>query len=743
MAEVELTSREQDILKLLCEGFSDRAIAEQLVLSVGTVKWYNKQIFAKLGVNNRVQATLATNKLELLATIADYSLKQHLPLPLTSFIGRSETITEVCTLLRDHRLVTIVGQGGIGKTRLALEIAKRLQNNDLFAPWFVALAAYSQPEEVPLAIANSLGITIQVQKTALQQIIEILSHQPTLLVLDNFEHLLPAADALMAILNSVREVRLLVTSREHLNLYGETVFRLEGLTVSPGDGIDEATHSDAVRLFVDRARHAVPTFEPSDDELKQIIDICRLLQGLPLAIEHAASWVHLLGANTILTEMERSLDILYVNRRGLESRHQSMRAVIDHSWNRLALHEQHTLMQLSVFRGGFQRDAAAEVADANLDMLAGLVAKSFVSRSGVDRYDLHELHRQYALERLTESGKTAVARKQHARFFEQLVRRIAPQRWNMDTSQRQALDRLDEEYANLREAIQWSLLEDDGCFALNILGYGAIFFHDRGHGTETVGWTRAVLKCCSNTDAALRTRAYFALALQDPLTTDDEHRAYLDFANHSENLELIAIAYWQCGDHAAFIHAHDDARRHYEHALELAAQTDYQNLYSIILSYMGQLAETLGDLELATQHYRDAYEHMRAHGVRSATRPRNLGRMMLLKSDEIQARELFRIAIDNAIYLSSPLWTYETLLVIAAYLQEKGDLSSAIQLFAACHTLALCLKRPPLEVQETADASRGQLEAEVFNKLWTTGKSLSTADALGLAQQSLEEMDTA
>jgi DNA-binding CsgD family transcriptional regulator len=147
MEEIALTPREQDILKLLCEGFSDRAIAEQLVLSVGTVKWYNKQIFAKLSVNNRVQATLAANKLGLLAVTSDYSPPQHLPLPLTSFIGRTENIKAVCDLVKDNRLVTIVGSGGIRKTRLAIEVAQRSGQHDCSVVGNLSRQPFPNPQQ--------------------------------------------------------------------------------------------------------------------------------------------------------------------------------------------------------------------------------------------------------------------------------------------------------------------------------------------------------------------------------------------------------------------------------------------------------------------------------------------------------------------------------------------------------------------------------------------------------------------
>ena len=205
-----LTPRESDILKLLCEGYSDREIAERLVLAHGTVKWYNRQIFSKLAVNSRVQACIAARELEAYSSTSGGAPETKLPLALTSFIDRRESIQELSQLLRDNRLITIVGPGGIGKTRLSIEVAKRFLENSHFIPCFVSLAAYSTPQSVPLAIADSLGIPIRAQEVSLQQVVETLSHQPMLLILDNFEHLTDAADTVNRILRSVSDVRLLV-----------------------------------------------------------------------------------------------------------------------------------------------------------------------------------------------------------------------------------------------------------------------------------------------------------------------------------------------------------------------------------------------------------------------------------------------------------------------------------------------------------------------------------------------------
>jgi predicted ATPase len=661
----------------------------------------------------------------------------YLPLPLTPFIGRAEMINELCRLLSDRRLITVIGMGGIGKTRLAIEVARRFQHQERFVACFVPFAAYTEGSALMPAIAESLGIMARSEGKIRQQVIEWLSRIPTLLVLDNLEQLTDAARFLDSLLRSVAEIRLLVTSRERLHLYSETVFPLDGLSVTQTGTPDSG---EAVALFLSRAQHADATFRPDDKELTSIVRICQLLQGVPLAIEQAASWIHVMNPSDILTDIERGIDILRTEMVGIESRHQSMRVVIDSSWGRLAAAERDALMCLSVFHGGFHREAAADVAHASLDILSSLVAKSFITHPGAQRYDLHEIHRQYAFEQLSASGRLMTVRERHAQHFADITHRLAPQRWHMGGSQIEAMDRLESDYANLRAAVQWSLGEQRGCLAITILGFGAIFFYDRGHSVEAVPWTRMALAQCAEDNADLRTRAYFALALQDQHMTDEEHDLYLHWAHRSENHELVAIAFWQYGDHHAFHQRYHEAQRCYEHALELIVQTEYTSLYGIILAYMGHMAEARGDLEAATRYYYESYERMITEGVRSATRPHNLGRMLLLKGDEARARELFRVALDNAIHLGSPLWTFEALLVIADYLQTKEDYLHAVQLFAACYRLLTQLQEPATRLESKTTVLRAMLGTRMFDEQWAIGESLSMGEAIGLAQQQLEAL---
>ena len=734
-----LTAREQDILKLLCEGYSDREIAERLVLSLGTVKWYNKQIFSKLGVNNRVQATIAARVREPAASMSSLRTDLHLPRFLTPFIGRSEVIDQVCRLLRENRLMMIVGPGGTGKTRLSVEVARQFHADNHFETYYESLATYTTPETVPLAIASSLDLTIRDQDAALEQVIAALSRQPTLLILDNFEHLIDAAATLETLTRSVTTVRLLVTSRERLNLYGEMVYPLDGLPVTSNEKATPARDSEAVALFLNRAQLADASFSPSADELDDVTSICTLLHGIPLAIEQAASWMHILDTAAILAEIQRGLAILRTNLQGIESRHQSMRAVLDSAWERLTAQERGAFTWLSVFRGGFEREAAAEVADADFDILASLVAKSFIARVSAERYDMHEIHRQYAVEKLVERGELHAANQSHAAYFTALVERICPQRWGNPYYQPSALDRLDADFANLRAAVLWSLHSGDGCLALQIVSKGAYFFADRGHAPEAAPRVRPALKQCSDMDPHLRARAYHALR---ECSSAAERQLHLQWANRSENDWLIAEAHFVAGWIAFEIdNAPDDAQHHLDQSLRLFRQREDETMVAVVLNSLGELAEQQGDLERAAEYIRRAFQMSRKEGLNDPVRPMNLGRVLVKLGDEAQARSLFQAALDRVVIQGSPIWAYYVLYEVARYLCGKRAHYYAAQVLATCRMLCMQIAFPPEPVDTLLVSLRSQMgDDATLDQLWAAGKTLSMAEAISLAQQALDEL---
>lgn len=327
-----------------------------------------------------------------------------LPTPATPLVGRELELIEIGQLLRDPqcRMLTLVGRGGIGKTRLALAAAHHEQSASVLEVAFVPLASIAGREPLINAIAEALGVVLRGADRA-SQLVSALREVELLLLLDNFEQLLADADAVDVVtmlLNGAPRLKLLVTSREPLRLQAEWVFGVQGLPVSETMTFDALAASSAVRLFVQRARQARVGMALNVDDYIAIGQICRLVDGLPLGIELAAAWVTALSCQEIAQEIQQSVDFLAATARDANERHRSIRAVFNQSWQLLTADEQHILRRLAVFHSGFSRAAAEYVAGASLPMLAALVNKSLLHHARQGRYDLHELVHQYLDERL-------------------------------------------------------------------------------------------------------------------------------------------------------------------------------------------------------------------------------------------------------------------------------------------------------------------------------------------------------
>ena len=301
----------------------------------------------------------------------------NLPLLFTSFIGRENELNTLGSVLAGPtcRLITVTGPGGIGKTRIALELAQRLLERDRSQPpafpdgvWFAALHDVDSPLRIASAIANAIRCPPPGAADVQEHLLAYLHSRQLLLVLDNFEHLHNGADLLTAILTVAPQAKLLVTSREALNLEQEWRYPLEGLPVHGGDATDEAAQSSAASLFEERARRVFPAFDLAA-ERDAVQRICRLVEGIPLAIELAATWTRVLSCAVIGDEIVSNLAFLTSAMRNASDRHRSMQAVFDRSWELLSQEERGVLARLSVFRGGFQRRAAEQVAGATLPLL--------------------------------------------------------------------------------------------------------------------------------------------------------------------------------------------------------------------------------------------------------------------------------------------------------------------------------------------------------------------------------------
>jgi predicted ATPase len=363
-------------------------------------------------------------------------VRHNLPAQTTLLVGREAELAEFERLLTDSptRLVTIVGPGGMGKTRISLEVASRFVAGASATKMafpdgviFVELAALNSVEQMITAVASAFGFAIERGLEPLQQIINFMSNKQLLLLLDNFEQLLlpdvNGAEAITAILQAAPDVKILVTSRQKLNLNSESVFALEGLAFPDWETAKDALSYSAVQLFVQSAQRVRYDFTLDDSVLHEIGRICRLTEGMPLGIVLAAAWIDMLSLAEIADEMEKDIDFLETEMGDLPPRQRSMRAVFDYSWALLSAKEQAVLARLSVFKGGFTREAAQAVTGASLRQLLRLVNKSLIQRdAGNGRFSIHELLRQMAEGKLHQSPDSHNTIRAYSDYFAQLIR---------------------------------------------------------------------------------------------------------------------------------------------------------------------------------------------------------------------------------------------------------------------------------------------------------------------------------
>lgn len=380
-----------------------------------------------------------------------------LPLAATKLIGRDAEQAELRDLLSDpaQRLITIVGPGGIGKTRLALAAAEANAPIAADGAAFVSLAGLTSSEMLAATILAALEIPPEPQADPAQQLLAELRQREWLLVLDNFEHLLAGVDFIAQIIQHTRRTVLLITSRERLALQAERVFELEGLDYPPEEAHGDSERYSAVQLFIDRARQATRKFQPAQ-EIEAIVRICRLVEGLPLAIELAASTVTVHSCAAIAADIAGSLQVLATTFRDVPERQRSMQATFDLSWRLLTASERSVFQQLAIFQGGFQMAAAQQIAQATRETLAALIDKSLLRCDHTGRFALHELLHQFAAEKLSRVSEEARAvGSRHSAYYlrllhEQVDRLSSPQ-------QAEAFVVLTAEADNVRSAWRWAV----------------------------------------------------------------------------------------------------------------------------------------------------------------------------------------------------------------------------------------------------------------------------------------------
>jgi predicted ATPase/class 3 adenylate cyclase len=439
----------------------------------------------------------------------------NLPVQLTSFVGRENEIAEVKQELESHRLVTLTGSGGTGKTRLSLQVAADLLEKYGQGVWFAELAPLADPDLIPQTILSTIGISEQMSKTALEVLKEYLHEKKSLIILDNCEHLIEAAARVTnTLLNAAPGLKVMASSREALGVKGELSYPVPSLSLPNPKHlptIEQLSQYEAVRLFIDRALLVAAHFVVKEDNAPFIAQICYRLDGIPLAIELAAARIKMMSVEQISARLDDRFRLLIGGARTALPRQQTLRALIDWSYDLLTENERLLLRRLSVFVGGWTLEAAEEVCVGQndilsydvLDLLTQLVNKSLVvvmehPQSGEARYRMLETIRQYAREKLLEAAGSEVIRQRHLAYYVKLVERAEPELHR--SNQVFWLNKLEDEIDNFRMAVEWALVNEVES-GLRIATIPWRFWVGRSYFQEVGDWLKQLLEQYKTTDA--------------------------------------------------------------------------------------------------------------------------------------------------------------------------------------------------------------------------------------------------
>jgi predicted ATPase/DNA-binding SARP family transcriptional activator/DNA-binding CsgD family transcriptional regulator/Tfp pilus assembly protein PilF len=560
--------------------------------------------------------------------------RHNLPVPRTSFVGRGRELGEIERTLTMTRLLTLVGTGGSGKTRLALRVAADLAGAYPDGVRFVGLAGLSESGLAAQEVADTLGVREESGRPLVEVLAESIGEKKLLLVSDNCEHLIEAVARLIdSLLASCPHLEVMATSREPLGVEGEVLYSVPPLPVPtglPGD-LTRLGDYDSVRLFVERTRLKLPGFSLTQENVRPVTEVCRRLEGLPLAIELAAARMGTLAADQMAERLEDSLGLLSVGPRTLSARQRTMRAAIGWSFGLLSEPEKETFVRLSVFSAGFTLEAAEAVCQGGivgegelLNLVSDLVDKSLVVAETIAearvRYRMLELIRQYAHEKLEEGGEADVVHRRHGVFFLALAGEAEPQ---PKGAQREAwLNRLEPEHDNVRAALSWSLGGHDPGLGLRLAAAFWQFWDGRGHLGEGSAWLReALAKGGDAAGADARATALYGLGLLVDALGDFERAEACQkdaFALYEQLGDRVGVAESLNSQGWIAFRRGDTGRASslFERGLKAARESENQVAIRRAINGLAVIAFDAGDRERARRLWEDALVLGRKHGDR-------------------------------------------------------------------------------------------------------------------------------
>lgn len=572
--------------------------------------------------------------------------------PDDAFVGRSIELQRIADLLaRDEcRLLCLIGPGGIGKTRLARRAIEQLAPGYADGAVFLALEDVDTPEQFSLRLAQEAGVAnARGRGEALARVVEAWKDRRLLLVLDNFEQLAEHAAVLDRLLQGCARLKILLTSRLRLAVAGEWSMPIEGLPFPDPEDDDRAESFDAVKLFVNAARRVEPGFSAAA-ERAAIVDICRQVEGMPLAIELAAAWVRMLSCRAIAEELRQGTELLQAADARHPPRHASIEAVFEHSWRRLGVAEREALSRLSVFHGGFSIEAARAVAGARLPVLGALADKSLLAKDAA-RMHLHPLVQQLSALRLDESGAREATEAAHADHFDRWLQQLAPASENGD---REALQAIDIDFENCRRAFQFSVAHGQAGGLLQGLPALHHYFEHRARFEEGLALFRQACESpLAASDNGLRMQLLSELALMQlrlaryPEAEATASRALavkIPGASSQARFQALAVL----GGCAVFTGRPAEARNAYRQALELAQAGERAHDIASTLDNLAICEKRLGHYEEALRLTLEALAQHRRHGdsARLAVCLNNLGSMFTFMDDDEAALVYLREALE-------------------------------------------------------------------------------------------------
>jgi predicted ATPase/DNA-binding SARP family transcriptional activator len=609
------------------------------------------------------------------ATATRSTRTHNLPAPLASLVGREKELEHLANLLAgDTRLVSVVGAGGTGKSRLALAAAWDLRPQFPQGVWWVELAGIGagndptlQGTTVATAMAVALGISLDGRRPPLDELTASLAERAALLVLDNTEHLSETATVARALLEASPGLCLLATSREPLGLPGETLLPLEGLPV-PDEGDSDAGSAPAVHLFLDRVRRHTPGWGSDPAEVAAAGRLCRVLEGMPLGIELAAHWVGHYTPDEIAAALQRDLTFLTARTDDVPARQRSLWAVFAYSWGLLSEAEQQALERLSVFRGSFDRAAAQAVAGVAPTTLVTLVDKALLRRLEVGRYGLHELLRQFSAEKLTEVGKVELLRDRHQAHYLALAEQAAPELHG--PHQREWMDRLDRDFDNVRAALAWAREPADSARGLRLAVVLHQFWVERGYWHEARRWLEAGLTREQDLDPRVHAQALWILGVL-AVEVGDHARA-------TQLLEDATVRFAALGDTAGLTLTnirqgvaacrqgnYDRATEFLEEGLRLAEERGDQRQSALARYNLGAIMRDQGNLPAARDWYEAALALERKRGGPSTI-------IMML-------RGLATVATDDGNLEEAETHLHELLALVREFAPSQSNTAYALQ----------------------------------------------------------------